>query len=274
MIASSYKAMGSVLPKHITAERMARVALAAATKRPKLLDCDPNTFIAAMLECATLGLEPEVAGQCWILPYGQKATFIAGYRGLLQLAWRSGQLSTMGAEVVYEKDSFKYRKYPPDLQHEPSRDEDRGEKVAAYAYATLKNGGEMWVVMEAHEIEAIRKRSPAAKQNDSPWNHADDSAWMWKKTALRQLLKFLPMSVEVQRVVDNDERADIGLPQNFDLPTLDPAKEVPQAGTDPNAVKNAATATTPPAGTPPVNTAAANPLPAAGNGTPKANAFE
>lgn len=228
LIGQNYKAMAAVLPKHVTPERMARVALAAATKRPKLLDCDPNTFLSAMLECATLGLEPEVAGQCWILPYGTKATFIAGYRGLLQLAWRSGELSTMGAEVVYEKDVFKYTKYPPKLEHVPFRGEERGDMVAAYAYATLKNGGEMWVVMEAFEIEAIKKRSPAAKQNDSPWNHKDDVAWMWKKTVLRQLLKFLPMSVEVQRVIDNDERADIGMPQTFDVP-LDPKNEVKTA---------------------------------------------
>ena len=225
LIGASYKAMAAALPKHITPERMARVALSAATKRPQLLDCEPNTFIQAMLECATLGLEPEVAGQCWILPYGKVATFIAGYRGLLQLAWRSGELATMGAEVVYEKDLFKYTKYPPNLEHVPHREADRGDMVAAYAYATLKNGGEMWVVMERFEIEAIKKRSPAAKSTSSPWNSKDDEHWMWKKTALRQLLKFLPMSVEVQRVLDNDERADTGLPQNFDIP-LDPKNEV------------------------------------------------
>lgn len=235
LIGQNYKAMAAALPKHITAERMARVALSAATKRPALLDCDPNTFVQAMLEAATLGLEPEVAGQCWILPYGKVATFIPGYRGLLQLAWRSGELATMGAEVVYEKDVFKYAKYPPDLVHVPFRGEERGDMVAAYAHAKLKNGGEMWVVMEAFEIDAIKKRSPAAKSNSSPWNNADDVHWMWKKTVLRQLLKFLPMSVEIQRVVDNDERADVGLPQSFDLP-LDPKNEVGEgAGEAPKA---------------------------------------
>lgn len=226
LIGQNYKAMAAALPKHITAERMARVALSAATKRPKLLDCDPNTFVQAMLEAATLGLEPEVAGQCWILPYGKTATFIAGYRGLLQLAWRSGELATMGAEVVYEKDVFKYAKYPPDLVHIPYRGADRGDMVAAYAHATLKNGGAMWVVMESFEIMAIKKRSPAAQSDSSPWNHKDDEPEMWKKTVLRRLLKFLPMSVEIQRVVDNDERSDSGLPQSFDFP-LDPKNEVP-----------------------------------------------
>lgn len=255
LIGKNYKAMAAALPKHITAERMARVALSAATKRPELLDCDPNTFISAMLECATLGLEPEVAGQCWILPYGKTATFIPGYRGLLQLAWRSGELATMGAEVVYEKDVFKYAKYPPDLVHVPFRGEDRGEKVAAYAHAKLKNGGEMWIVMEAHEIEAIKRRSPAAKKQSSPWNHADDVVWMWKKTVLRQLLKLLPMSVEVQRVIDNDERADSGIPQSFD-PPLDPEKEVkPPANGDPQ--KTAAPAPKPKQPEP-INTASAS----------------
>jgi recombination protein RecT len=242
LIGSQYKAMAAALPKHITAERMARVALSAATKRPALLDCDPNTFVQAMLEAATLGLEPEVAGQCWILPYGKTATFIAGYRGLLQLVWRSGELATMGAEVVYEKDVFKYAKYPPKLEHVPYRGEDHGNMVAAYAFATLKNGGEMWVVMEAFEIEAIKKRSPAAKSASSPWTHADDVKWMWKKTVLRQLLKFLPMSVEIQRVVDNDERADSGLPQSFEFP-LDPKNEVktpaPEGGNAEEPKKNA-----------------------------------
>ena len=225
LISNNLKAMGSVLPTHIKPERMARVSLNAVTTTPKLLECNPNTFISAMLECAVLGLEPGVAGQCWILPYKGKATLIVGYKGLVQLCWRSAQIANLGAEAVYEKDGFEYDKYPPRLVHKPYRGEDRGELVAAYAYATLQNGGQAWCVLEAHEVMAIKKRSPAAQSDNSPWNNPGDEHWMWRKTALRQLCKFLPMSVEVQRVVDNDERADAGLSQNFDV-DLDPANEV------------------------------------------------
>jgi recombination protein RecT len=227
VIGANYKAIGAVLPKHITPERLARVAINAAIRTPKLLDCSQESFLAAMLEAATLGLEPGVAGQCWILPYKGVATFIAGYKGLVQLCWRSGEIAQIGAHVVYEKDEFDYQNYPPVLKHKAHRGKDRGAMVAAYAYAELKNGGKPWLVMEADAILAIKKRSPAASSDSSPWNNPNDEPAMWRKTALRQLVKLLPMSVEVQRVAENDERADLGLPQDF-AAGLDPKNEVKQ----------------------------------------------
>lgn len=226
-------AMANVLPKHLTPERMARIALHATIKTPKLLDCTKESVIGSILECATLGLEPGVGGQCWILPYGDKATFIAGYRGLIQLARRSGQISTIFARAVYEKDEFSYQDYPPKLQHKRSREEDRGELVAAYAVCRLTDGGEQWEVMERHEIMKIKARSPGAKKDYSPWNSKDDEPEMWKKTALRKLSKMLPMSVELARATDLDEAADLGIAQDFEVPpaeSLDPKKEVRENG--------------------------------------------
>lgn len=220
------------LPKHLNPDRMLRIAMTSVQRTPQLLDCDPTSLIAAVIQSAQLGLEPDGAlGHAYLIPFGKTATLIPGYRGLVDLARRSGQLSTISAHVVYEKDAFRYT-YGLDekLVHEPyDGDEDPGKMTHAYAVAKLKDGGIQFTVMSRREIMAIKNGSPGAKKSDSPWNHKDREPEMWKKTAIRRLAKLLPMSIEMAQAIRLDEQAEAGLPQDLDVidTTAEPADKAP-----------------------------------------------
>ncbi len=152
-------------------------------------------------------------GHAYLVPYGETATLIVGYKGLIDLARRSGQLSTIFARIVYQRDQFEYAYGLTErLEHIPANVDDSGDIQAAYAVARLKDGGTQFEVMSKREIDAIRDRSKASK--NGPW--VTDYAEMAKKTVLRRLCKMLPASVELARAVALDERADLGLPQQLE----------------------------------------------------------
>jgi recombination protein RecT len=208
------------LPRHCTPERMLRVAMTAIQRTPKLLDCDPKTLIGAIVQASQLGLEPDgVLGHAYLVPFRNSKTgrdecqLIPGYKGLVDLSRRSGQVSTVYAQVVHEKDvhSFSYG-LKPELQHIPSNLEDPGPLVAVYAVANLRDGGVQFEWMWKRQVDAIRKRSRAG--NSGPW--VTDYEEMAKKTVLRRLCKLLPVSVELQQAVALDEHAEAGIPQRLD----------------------------------------------------------
>ena len=223
--------IAAALPRHLTPERMLRVATTAIRKTPQLLQCNPMTVLGAVVTASQLGLEPDgVLGHAYLIPYGKTCTFIPGYKGLLQLARRSGEISTIEARVIRERDSWSYS-YGLDskLVHVPCREPDTGELVAAYAVAKLKDGGVQWDLMLRHEIDAIRSRSRAGKSG--PW--VTDYEEMAKKTVLRRLCKMLPVSVELQRAVALDECAEVGVDQGLDVVDLGQAVEIPDATEEP-----------------------------------------
>src|SRR5690606_22786403 len=96
------------LPKHITAERFARIVLTQIRTTPKLLECDQQSLLAAIMLSAQLGLEPGPLGHAYIVPYGREATFIIGYKGYLDLMWRSGKLLSLAVPEVCENDGFDF----------------------------------------------------------------------------------------------------------------------------------------------------------------------
>jgi recombination protein RecT len=191
------------LPRHLNPDRVARIAVTVMRRTPKLAECTPESFLGALMTCAQLGLEPGPLGHAYLVPYGSEVTFIAGYRGLVDLARRSGQVQSVNARVVRVGDEFDYAfGLDPKLEHKPKADVDQAI-THVYAVVRLKDGGADFDVMTRAEVEAIRKRSRAAK--DGPW--VTDYAEMAKKTVLRRLLKTAPMSVEYQQAVANDEQA-------------------------------------------------------------------
>ena len=228
------------LPKHITPDRMLRVALTAVQRTPKLLDADQVSLFAAIIQAAQLGLQPDGAlGEAYLIPFNNKkrgvveVQFMPGYRGLLSLVRRTGELSTVEVRAVHAKDTFRFRyglhavlehtPYDPGDKGDPSRVDDEvtyaaavdaGPLVAVYAIARLKDSGIQWEVMRRHEVEAIRARSRS--KDDGPWITDYDA--MAKKTVLKRLCKLLPMSVEAQQAIDLDDKAEVGLPQDLDIP--------------------------------------------------------
>lgn len=207
-----------VLPKHLTADRMVRIALTVLRKTPKLLQCDPQSFVGAVMVASQLGLEPDgMLGHGYLIPYGKEVQFVPGYKGLLELARRSGSIISISARVVRAKDDFFYQfGLHEDLKHVPCDDDDPGQMTHVYAVAHLKDGGHQMEVMPISEVKAIRDGSKGyqtAKQygKDSPWDtHPEEMA---KKTVLRRLCKMLPASTELARAVVLDERADAGIEQ-------------------------------------------------------------
>lgn len=197
------------LPRHVDAGRLMRMAMTTFQRVPKLLDCTQESVLGALLEVATLGLEIDTGtGQAYLIPYKTKATLILGYKGLIELSYRTDRLLSIYAREVYAVDEFDFALgLEPRLEHVPDLNaEDRGDMVAVYAVAHLKGGGRLFEVMGKGDVLAIKRRSRAS--SEGPW--VTDEAMMWRKTAIRRLAKVLPKSAELQRAVSLDEAADRG----------------------------------------------------------------
>ena len=248
MRAELMKALPSHMPKG-SDERLIRITMSALQKTPKLLRCDPMTIYKAVMESAQLGLVPDgILGEAYFVPYGKTCQLIVGYRGLVSLAVRSGKVSHVFAEVVYENDDFGWEMGMfPKLVHKPALT-DRGKFVAAYAVAHLIDNPNQpaFVVMNADEINKIRDNSQAYKfaesgsrergggKKDSTWHTAEDE--MRKKTTIRRLCKNLPLSPEAIAAAVRGEYHEAGVMPGqtksgsawgFDKPAIDvPTDEV------------------------------------------------
>lgn len=211
------------LPKHVTPERLARIVLTEIRRTPKLLECRRESLLGAILQCAQLGLEPGTLGQCWIIPYGPEATFVAGYRGLAQLAWRSNMISSLSARAVFEGDVFAYDFGEDKISHKPGGESDPAKLTHVYAVIHTSSGGRLWDVMTRDEVEKIKTRSRAG--SSGPWK--TDYAEMAKKTVFRRLMKIAPCSAEIQTALSLEEAADQGISQglDFEVPS-EPEKDV------------------------------------------------
>lgn len=196
--------IAKVVPKHVTPERLLKVLVACMTKVPALGQCTPDSLVACFKLSAELGLEPGGAlGHLYLVPYGNVATPIIGYRGMIELARRSGQVASVRAVVVREKDVFRIVEgTEPRIVHEPFVDGDAGALRAVYCVVALKDGGSQFDWMTKAQVDAIRAKSKAGQAG--PWkDHYDEMA---KKTVTRRCLKYAPMSAEIAQVyeVEND----------------------------------------------------------------------
>lgn len=202
-------AIKKALPSVITPERFTRMVLSALSSTPKLADCSPRSFLAAMMTAAQLGVEPNTAlGQAYLLPYrnhGQmECQFQLGYKGLIDLAYRSGEVSVIQAHTVYENDVFEYELgMDPKLRHVPAK-ADRGEAVAYYAMFKTKDGGYGFEVMSVDDVQRHAQRySKSYGSGSSPWRSNFDE--MAKKTVLKRALKYAPLKSDFVRGVAQDE---------------------------------------------------------------------
>lgn len=193
----------------VTAERLLRVVLTECRRTPKLLRCGRDSILEAVMMCAETGLLPGPMGFCHIIPYGREAQFQLGYKGLVALMWRSKQIKTIRAEVVYEKDEFEDRiDEPPHWRM--SSEEDRGEPVGCFATIGTTSGG--WVTKYWPWARVLQHRdqfSQGASRSDSPWKTNPEV--MACKTLLIQAAKFAPISTEAQSAISADERAGLSL---------------------------------------------------------------
>lgn len=198
----------NALPENIKSERFQRVALTAFSNNKKLQQCEPVSFLAAMMQSAQLGLEPNTPlGQAYLVPYGNQVQFQLGYKGLIDLATRTGQYQSIYAHAVYENDEFDIDYgLNQKLVHKPCMTGERGGVIGYYAVYKLTNGGYGFAFATKDEIEShARKFSKTFSRG--PWQTDFDA--MAKKTVIKAALKYAPLAIEQQALktaVAIDER--------------------------------------------------------------------
>lgn len=197
------------LPSVITPERFTRIVLSAISVNPKLGSCTPSSFLGAMMTSAQLGLEVNTPlGQAYVLPYSNKgvleAQFQLGYKGLIDLAYRSGEVEVIQAHVVYENDDFQCEYgLDPKLTHKPA-DHNRGNPIKVYAVFKTKSGGFGFEVMSMEDVRKhAEKYSKAYSSSFSPWKTNFEE--MAKKTVLKRVLKYAPLKSDFVRAAVQDE---------------------------------------------------------------------
>ncbi len=247
---SPVKAMGDLLkrmhtqiekalPSVITPERFTRIALTAYSRNEKLQECTAESFLGSMMQAAQLGVEPNTPlGQAYLIPYrnkgGMEVQFQLGYRGMIDLAYRSGEVQNIQAHEVYENDTFEYELgLEPKLRHIPSL-KDRGNVILYYAVFKLTNGGVGFEVMSKEDVEAFAKKK-SKTYGTGPWQSDFDA--MAKKTLVKRLLKFAPLKSDFVRAVTADETIKSGISENMaDLPdetvTIDAETTTPTENAD------------------------------------------
>jgi recombination protein RecT len=255
------------LPKHVTVERLMRIVLSEVRKNPRLGQCTPVSLLVSAFNCAALGLEPGgILGHAYLIPYWNgrekrnECQFQIGYRGMLDIARRSGQIESISARVVYSNDEFEYfYGLNEDVIHRPGTGQ-RGEVVAAYAVAKLKDGGRQFEVMNLDDLLAVRDNSQGYRQAaekgwDNPWISNFDE--MCRKTTIRRLFKYLPVSIEVMKAASLDEYGERGQHQESELdgilgrlapeapPAMPTLRGAPEPAGEPEAVQAVTVAAVP-----------------------------
>ena len=213
ILESQWPKIQAVIPNNLSPDRMFQLAVSAYNQTPKLAECSSVSMLSCVMKCAALGLEPSAVdglGRAYILPYRNKktghyeATFILGYKGMIDLARRSGQIKSIHAQAVYQGDEFShwedetgqhFRFSAADVPHDPSK------LKAVYVCAQLKDGGFVFETMTRREVDAVRKRSKAS--TSGPW--VTDYEAMALKTVIRRSFKYLPVSVTAQSAAAADE---------------------------------------------------------------------
>jgi len=215
----------AAMPRGAEAAQLVRDALTALRMTKNLSKCEPASVLGALMTCAQLGLRPGVLGHAWLLPFwdnsskGHKAQLVIGYQGLIELAHRSGKISSLIARTVYEGDEFDVDYGLADtLVHKPNLFGERGEPIAYYAIAKFTTGGYAFYVMSQRDMERYRDRNATAKTREGrvfgPW--ADHFEGMAHKTCVRQLAKYMPKSTELAYALAADEGVRVDLTPNAD----------------------------------------------------------
>lgn len=246
--------IAAALPKHITPDRQLRVIMTAMNRTPKLWECEHSSLLQALIRCSEFGLEPD-GRRAHLIPFRNnkksivECQLIIDYKGLVELAYRSGTISNVHADVVCENDTFEYDKGVI-VAHKIDFRKPRGKIYAAYAIARMKDGGEVATVLSQEEIESTRKRSKSA--NDGPWQ--TDWSEMAKKTAFRRLSKWLTLSPEFRDAVemedeDNEQSRFAAAKPVFDaVPQTLPEPTIPEPLPAPQATPEFATSSPEPVG--------------------------
>lgn len=242
-LAKANNAMKAVLPKHLTPEKMSRLALSVLRTNRTLAATaqgNPESFVAAVMTAGQLGLEIGIFGEAHLVPFGSEVACIPGYQGLMKLARNSRMVVDIYAHEVRKNDKFEMAYgLQRGLKHEPlttaqataapgsaptsggfpASDEQRGDIVGFYAVAELANGSRTFFAVslaEAHKTRDASRGYQAAKKykKDHPWDTHFEA--MGRKTAIRRLCNTLPKSPELAAALAIDNAHDRGVTAAID----------------------------------------------------------
>lgn len=214
LLEKSWPRIMAVIGNNLSPQRLYQMYVSTINREPQLASCTVESVLSCFMKCAALGLEPSNVnnlGMAYILPFGNKnmrtgqreATFIIGYKGMIDLARRSGQIRDISARAVHEGDEFEYSYgLEETLRHVPCA--KPGKLTHVYMVAHFKDGGHYMKVMNADEIEQAARRSPSYGKSMSPWK--SDYEAMAMKTVIRRAFPYLPVSVEAQNAAANDDQ--------------------------------------------------------------------
>lgn len=204
--------IAAALPKHLNADRMARIALTEFRKNKDLGNCDPITVVAAVVIAAQLGLEPGVMGQAYLVPFGKTCTLIPGWQGYVDLVSRAGRASVWTG-AVQSGDSFSYRYgSSPHIEHEPG-DKSDDDSPFTFVYAVGRIKGAEWPVIEVWsraKVERHLRRYNKVGERHYAKQNENNLEMYGRKVALLQVLKYMPKSVELQMAASLDSAAETG----------------------------------------------------------------
>jgi phage RecT family recombinase len=212
--------MDKALPRHLSAERMARIALTQLRVNPKLMQCTPESFFAAMMVASQVGLEPGINGQCYLIPYKTTCTFVPGWRGLMDLLSRTGRASAW-TNAVYDGDEFDYEYGDKPFVHHKAGKWTGKEEAMRYTYAVGRQKEAEWPVIEVWDIAKIWDHRD---KNNKSFNKTDHYSYKHpemyaRKIPLLQVIKYLPSSPELA----NASALDIAASEGKQRLTLDMA---------------------------------------------------
>jgi recombination protein RecT len=200
------------LPRHMSADRMARLALTEFSKNPDLQACSPTSIAGSIMTAAQLGLEPGINGQAYLIPYKGTCTFVPGWKGLVDLVSRSGR-ATVWTGVVYQGDRFEYQLGDsPFCRHIPGDGGDDGEQFThVYAIGRVRDASmaviEVWTRAKVAKHLKVYNKVGGRHYANASENNFEMYA---RKVALLQVLKYMPASIELANAIDVSNAAEEG----------------------------------------------------------------
>lgn len=216
--------MTLALPKHMNADRMTRLALTAFSTNPDLQLCTHESIAGSIMVAAQMGLEPGVNGQGYLIPYKGRCTFVPGWKGIVDIANRSGR-SSVWTGAVFIGDEFDYAMGDrPFITHKPGRSLGNADDLL-YVYAVGRVRDSEWPIIEVWSMEKIwAHRNHYNKVGTRHYSFENPEMYA-RKVPLLQVLKYMPSSIELATAIDVSHASESGkgvvLDGNFVTVTTD-----------------------------------------------------
>jgi recombination protein RecT len=216
------------LPKHLSSDRMCRLAVTAFSSSQALQSCDAKSIVASIVTASTLGLEIGVNGQGYLVPYKGKCQFVPGWKGIQDIANRSGRCTTWTG-AVFEGDDFDYAMGDrPFIKHKPGDGGD--DKSLKYVYAVGRVVGSEWPVIDVWSVGKARKHRDRYNKVGTKHYSFENFEMYARKIVLLQVLKYMPCSIEMSQALDISNAQESGKHAilDGDFVTVSETQETPE----------------------------------------------